>query len=339
MEADKKPDQPAAEGSPAQQAVPADALEKTNEELGAAATTESLAPAAPAGGKPPKTPSKFKLLMKRINVYLLLFLLVVVIAAAVAVVSYLNSKKVPKTPDTANQSLSQDTLDKLANSDATVGDTGQTLTIQGNAIVSGQLLVQKDLSVAGTINVSAPIKLNDLTVSNASNLNTTQTNTLQVAQGSTFQGLATFQNGINVAGAAAFTGNVTAGQITVTKLIMSGNASLEVPNHIGFTGASPGRKSIDFTALGNGGSASVDGSDTAGTINMHTGSGPTAGCYIVLEFNRPFTKTPHVILSPVGSAAGSMDYYTNRTTTTFSVCSNNAPAANQAFAFDYFITS
>ena len=337
MEADKKPAEAAPQ--PAAQA-PADALEKTNDEISASASTDSLAPAAPdAGGKPPKQPSKFKLFMRRFNVYLLLFILIVVIAAAVAVVSYLNSKKTPKAPQTANQSLNQDTLDKLSNSDATVGDSGQTLTIQGNAIVSGQLLVQKDLNVAGTIKVGGPITLADLTVSNKTNLNTTQTNTLQVAQGATFQGLATFQNGINVAGPAGFTGNVSAGQITVTKLIMSGNATLEVPNHISFTGASPGRQSIDFNALGNGGSASIDGSDTTGTVNMHTGSGPSAGCYITLSFNRPFTKTPHVIISPVESAAGSMDYYVTRTTTTFTICSNNAPAAGQSFAFDYFITS
>jgi cytoskeletal protein CcmA (bactofilin family) len=339
MESDKKPEQPAAEASSAGQPAPSDALEKTNDELGLQHTESTTPNAADTNAKPPKQPSKFKQLLKRFNVYLLLFLLMVVIAGAVAIVSILNSKKTPKTPATATQTLNQDTLNKLSNSDATVGDTGQTLTIQGNAIVSGQLLVQKDLNVAGTIKVGGPITLADLTVSNSTNLNTTQTNTLQVAQASTFQGLSTFQNGINVSGGASFTGTVTAGQITVTKLIMSGNATLEVPNHLSFTGASPGRQSIDFNALGNGGSASINGSDTTGTINFHTGAGPTPGCYITITFNRPFSSTPHVIISPVGSAAGSMDYYVNnRTTTGFQLCSNNAPAASQAFAFDYFIT-
>ena len=339
MEPPKKPEDAAA-GTPPEGAVPQDALEKTNEELQA----DAPAPAAPADGmgpdgKPLKKPNAFKKFMRRFNVYLLLFLLVVVIAAAVAVVSYLNSKKTPKAPATANTTLDQGTLNQLANSDATVGDTGQTLTVQGNAVFTGSVLVQKDLNVAGTINVSSPIKLNDLTVANSANLNTTQTSTLQVAQGSTFQGLVTLQNGINVAGPASFTGSVTAGQITVTKLIMSGNATLEVPNHIAFTGASPGRQSIDFNALGNGGSASINGSDTTGTINMHTGAGAGAGCFIVLTFNRPFSATPHVLVSPINSAAGSMQYYATRTTTGFSLCSNNAPADNQTFAFDYFITS
>jgi cytoskeletal protein CcmA (bactofilin family) len=337
MESDKKPDQAADQAPASGGAPPPDALEKTNEELGEVAS-QSAAP-APGGDKPAKQPSKFKQLMKRFNVYLLGFVLIMVVAGAVAVVSYLNSKKTPKSPDTANQSLSQETLNKLANSDATVGDTGQTLTIQGNAIVSGQLLVQKDLNVAGTIKVGGPITLADLTVSNGTNLNTTQTNTLQVAQGSTFQGLATFQNGVNVAGPAGFTGAVTIGNLTVSKITMSGNGVVEVPNHVAFTGASPGRDSVDLGALGAGGSASISGSDTTGTINMHTGTGASAGCYITLKFNKAFTSIPHVIISPVGSTAGAMQYYVNRTTTTFSVCSANAPNINQSFAFDYFITS
>jgi cytoskeletal protein CcmA (bactofilin family) len=340
MEADKKPEQTAAETSSDGQAkAPSDALEKTSDELASQQSASTTDSGPVADGKPPKQPNKFKQTLKRFNVYLLGFLLVVVIVAIVAAVSFLNSKKTPKSPATATQSLTQDTLNKLSNSDATVGDTGQTLTIQGNAIVSGQMLVQKDLNVAGTIKVGGPITFADLTVSNTTNLNTTQVNTLQVAQGATFQGAATFQNGINVAGGASFTGAVTAGQITVTKLTLSGNATLEVPNHIAFTGASPGRQSVDLAALGAGGSASINGSDTTGTINMHTGSGTAASCYITLTFNRPYTATPHVLITPVGAAAGGMQYYVNRTTTTFSICSNTAPAANQSFAFDYFITS
>jgi cytoskeletal protein CcmA (bactofilin family) len=333
MEADKKPEDagaaPAAGG-----ALPQDALERTTEDL-------QKAQPDPVGpdGKPPKAPSGFKKLWRKINVYLLGFILIVIIAAAIAVVSYLNSQKTPKTPATATTTLTQDTLNKLANSDATVGDTGQTLTVNGNAVFSGSVLVRSDLNVAGTIKVGGPIQLADLTVSNSTNLNTAQINTLQVAQTSTFQGLVTLQTGINVAGSASFTGAVSVNNLTVTHLTMSGNAVLEVPNHISFTGASPGRQSIDFNALGNGGSASINGSDTTGTFNMHTGAGPTGGCYLTVTFNRPFTNTPHVIISPIGSAAGSMEYYVdNRTTTGFKLCSNNAPAANATFAFDYFIT-
>ncbi|HSX05584.1 MAG TPA: hypothetical protein VLF69_03905 [Candidatus Saccharimonadales bacterium] len=333
MEADKKPDADDTD-KPAGQSVPQDALEKTNEELGVQTQAST---AAPASTKPAKKPNALKQFFKRFNVYLLLFVLVVVVAAAVATVSYLNSKKTPKSPTINTQTLTQDTLKQLANSDATVGDTGQTLTVQGNAIFSGQVLIRSNLNVAGTIQLGSAFSVPELTVSNTANLASTQVNSLQVATGSTFQGIATFQNGMNVAGASSFTGPITANQITVTRLIMSGNSSLEVPNHVAFTGASPGR-TVNQGVLGVGGTASINGSDTAGTVNISTGSSPQIGCFTTVTFAKPFASNPHVIISPVGSGAGQTQYYVNRTTTTFSICTANAAPANQVFAFDYFIT-
>ncbi|HEY4160633.1 MAG TPA: hypothetical protein VGM08_01070 [Candidatus Saccharimonadales bacterium] len=336
MEADKKPDAPAAETSAAGQPAPQDALERTNEDLNNEAAAHAPANPAPDGDKPAKKPSAIKQFLKRFNVYLLLFLLVVVIALVVAVVSYLNSKKAPKSPTVQNQTLTQDTLKQLANSDATVGDSGQTLTVQGNAVFSGQVLVRSNLNVAGTIQLGSTLSVPSLTVSGATNLAATQVNSLQVATSSTFQGPATFQNGINVAGTASF-GSLVAGQITVTKLTMSGNASLEIPNHIAFPGASPARN-FSSAPLGAGGSASLNGSDTTGTVNVNTGNGTQSGCFITITFNKPFATTPHVIVSPVGAAAGQMEYYVNRSTTQFSLCTANAAPTGQSFAFDYFIT-
>jgi len=339
MEADKKPDETAA-GAPPKQTAPQDALTKTNEELGQEAASETAINAdgsTATSGKPTKKVNPLKRFLKRFNVYLLLFLLVVLIGVVVSVVSYLNSKKTPKTPTANTQTLSADTLRQLANSDATIGDSGQTLTIQGNAVFSGQVLVRSDLNVAGTIKLGTQLSIPDLTVSNNSNLNTTQTNTLQVAQGSTFQGTVTIQHDLNVGGAAAFSSTVTIGQLTVTNLTMAGNAQLTVPNHIAFTGASPGRQFFP-SVTGAGGSASINGSDTTGTINVNTGSGPTAGCFMTITFNRPFTKTPHVLVSPVNIGAGQTEYYVNRSTTQFSICTANAPPANSVMAYDYFIT-
>jgi cytoskeletal protein CcmA (bactofilin family) len=342
MESDKKPDsdtaKPAEGGATPGQSVPQDALERTNEDLA------SEVPAQPKpedalgpDGKPPKKPNAIKKFFKRFNVYLLLFVLIVVVAGVVTAVSYLNSKKAPKTPTVATQNLTQDALKQLANSDATVGDSGQTLTVQGNAIFSGQVLIRSDLNVAGTIKVGQPVTFQQLTVTGSTNLGTTQINGLQVANGTTLQGAVTVQNDLNVGGATSFSGPVTAGQITVTKLIMSGNAQLQVPNHISFPGASPGR-SINPTVLGAGGSASINGSDTTGTVNINSGNNPAAGCFISVTFSKAFTSNPHVLITPVGAAAGQTQYYVTHSTTGFSVCTNNAAPANQAFGYDYFIT-
>jgi len=339
MDPEQKPAETAPSEAPAespQQTAPQDALEKTNEELASEQPVETTSELGP-DGKPPKQPSKFKQLLKKINLYLLLFLLLLVIGSAVSVVSYLNSKKTPKGPSIATQTLTADALKQLANSDATVGDSGQTLTVQGNAIFSGQVLVRSDLNVAGTIKLGSELSVPQLTVSGNTNLANTQISGLQVAQGSTFQGEVTIQHDLNVGGNASFSGPITAGQLTVSKLILSGNASLQVPNHISFPGASPSR-SIG-NALGAGGSTSINGSDTAGTININTGNSTSPGCFVNITFNRPFTSTPHVIVSPVGNAAGQTQYYVNRTTNGFSVCTANAAPANQVFAFDYFVTN
>jgi cytoskeletal protein CcmA (bactofilin family) len=344
MGEDKKPEEAAGASEPAEQAPPSaeqtapkDALGKSNEELGEEAAAEGITDKKEDAG-PPKKVNPLKQFLKRFNVYLLLFLLILVVAAIVAIIGYINGKKVPPEATIGNQTLTQDQLKQLANSDATVGDTGQTLTVQGNAIFSGQVLVRSNLNVAGTIQLGGTLSVPGLTVSGQTNLAATQVNSLQVATGSTFQGVVTLQSGLNVAGATSFSGPVTANQITVTKLIMSGNAQLQVPNHIAFTGASPAR-TINASVLGSGGSASINGSDTAGTININTGGGPVPGCFVTLTFNQKFTTAPHVTVTPVGSAGGLLQWYVNRSTTSFSICTNNAAAGNQVFAFDYFITN
>jgi cytoskeletal protein CcmA (bactofilin family) len=343
MGEEKKPEEAAGAGSApsADQAIPKDALTRSNEDLGQEAASETSANAdglAIEGGKPAKKLNPLKKFFKRFNVYLLLFLLIVVVASVVSIVGYLNGKKTPKSPTIGNQTLTQDQLKQLANSDATVGDTGQTLTVQGNAVFSGQVLIRSNLNVAGTIQLGTKLSVPSLDVSGNTSLADTQINTLQVAQGSTFQGVVTLQNGLNVAGASSFSGPITANQITVTKLIMSGNSVLQVPNHIAFTGPSPAR-AFNAGVLGAGGTASVNGSDTTGTVNINSGSSPVAGCFLTLTFASKFTSTPHVVVSPIGAAAGQMQWYVNRSTTSFSVCTNTAAPGNQAFGFDYFITS
>lgn len=333
------PDATQAQPSP-DQSVPQDALEKTNEEINediidATATAGSAAPGT-SEDKPVKKPSGIKVFFRKVNVYLLGFGLIVVVVGAVSIVSFLNSKKVPPEVAIASQQLNQEALKKLANADTTIGSAAQTLTVQGNAIFSGQVLVRSDLNVAGNIQLGGSLQAPSLTVSGKTNLAETQINSLQVAQNTSVQGTTTLSD-LNVSGAASFNAPITASQITVTRLILSGNASLTVPNHIGFPGASPGR-TISQASLGAGGTVSVNGSDTAGTVNISSGAAPAAGCFINLTFNVPYSNTPRVIVSPFGSGAGSLQYYVTKSATGFSICSNSAAPANQVFGFDYFVT-
>lgn len=354
MEPEKK-DEPAPEEKPSEQEAtpsdneqapsehdsqaPADALSRTPEDLEeeAGKASDEIDAASSAEEANAKKLSPLKRVLRKVNVYLLLFILIAVIGGAVALVTYINSQKAPDTPDVASQQLSADALKQLANTDATVGNSSQTLTIQGNAIITGQTLTRGNLNVAGNLQTGGSIQGPSLTISGATNLGATQINSLQIATTLAVQGATTLGD-LNVAGTSSFNGAMTASQITVTHLILSGNASLQVPNHIAFTGPSPTR-TVNNAVLGNGGTMSVNGSDTAGTININTGNNTVAGCFARIIFQQTFTNQPHVIVSPIGSAAGQTQYYVDRNTSGFSICTANAAPPNQTFGFDYFVTN
>ena len=317
------------------QQASADALSKTPDELDDEKAAKEAANPTPKDVPGEKKISPIKKFFRKVNLYFLLFVLVVVIAGIVVAVNYLNSQKPQVLPDIASQSLSQDALKQLANTDATVGNTSQTLTIQGNTVIAGQTLMRGNLNVAGNIQAGGNVTAPNLTISGTSNLGTAQINSLQVAQNVAIQGATTMRD-LNVAGVSSFSGAMTASQITVTRLILSGNAVLQVPNHLAFTGSTPGR-TVNNAVLGNGGSASVGGSDTSGSISVNTGNNPTAGCFARINFVQAYSATPRVIVSPVGPGAGQTQYYVDRNTTGFSLCVASPAPANQSFAYDYFV--
>jgi hypothetical protein len=119
----------------------------------------------------------------------------------------------------------------------------------------------------------------------------------------------------------------------VQSLQLSGD--LQITRHIDAGGGTPGKS--DGTALGNGGTSSVSGTDTAGTVTINTGGSPSTGCFATITFTNRFSGTPHVVVTPVGSAAGGLNYYINRSASNFSICATNSAPAGQTFSFDYIV--
>jgi len=271
-------------------------------------------------------------IFERYSVYLLMFVLVVIIAGILAVVSYLNSKQKPSKAIKA-QTLSQNDLSQLANSDVTVGDAKQVLNVQSNAVFAGQVLVRSDLQVAGKLQLGGGLSVSSLQVSGAGVFGTVQVNQNLNVQGDTaLAGQLTIQKGLNVNGNSTF-GSIATSQLTATTIQLSGD--LNLTHHIAAGGTNPGR--TNGSSLGGGGTASVSGSDTAGSITINTGSGPGPGCMITVNFAQKYNATPHVVVSPVGAGAGGLGYYVNRTTSNFTVCTVSAPPAGQTFGFDYIV--
>jgi cytoskeletal protein CcmA (bactofilin family) len=275
-----------------------------------------------------------KRILEKINLYFILLIVVLLILGGVSYYAVLQNRKSAKRSDLKAQTLSQDTFDKLAGTDSTVGDARQTLTIASNAIFSGALLVRGNIDIAGTIKVGGSLSLPSLSVGGSSTLEQVAAKSLTVAGDEAVQGKLTVQGGLVVTGSASFSGAISAPQVTIDTLTL--NKDLLLNKHVVTNGSSPNR--VNGGALGSGGTVSINGTDTAGTININTGNSAPAGCFITITFATPFAATPHVIISPSSSASATFQYYTTRTNTGFSLCSANVPPSNSAnIIFDYIV--
>lgn len=285
-----------------------------------------------------KTPEKakipfFKRMLRKMNVYLLIFIFLLIVAGVIAISVYLSSKKAENT-DVPTQTLTSDTLKQLATSDVTVGQPKQVLNVQSNAAFAGKVFIRDSLEVAGPIQVGGSINVPGITVSGNSVFEQIQINKgLNVQGDASMQGQLSVQKNLTVAGSGTFGGPLSAPSLSVNTLQLNGNLSLT--RHFAVGGATPSRSNGD--ALGGGGTTAVSGSDIAGSININTGSSAGAGCFVTINFTTRYNTTPRVIITPVGVSAAVIDYYVNRTTSNFSVCTATAPPSNASFGFDYFI--
>lgn len=299
------------------------------------ATQNASQPSSPQGPEH-KQGLKQKLagFFRQFNIYLLLFLLVVILALIVVFVSYTRDKSTSnKKTDINTQPLSQDVLDQLRQSDVTVGDPKQILSVEANAVFAGKVLIKDGLEVAGQLKIGGPLNVPGITASGTSTFDKLQASNLQISGDTNIQGQTTIQKGLNVAGNLSVGGVFSASQISIDGLQLNGD--LRFNRHIDAGGGTPGRS--NGNALGSGGTSNNSGTDTAGTVNINTGGGPSAGCFANLTFTQKFNGNPHVVVTPVGSAAGSLAYYINRSNTGFSICTASTPPAGQSFAFDYIV--
>ncbi len=284
--------------------------------------------------QPGQKPLFFKRLWQRFNIYMLSFIVIVLLAIGIVIVFLLKDQKQPPAISTnSTQSLSQDQLKQLANSDTTLGSPKQTLNIESNAVFAGTILVRQDLEVAGTIRVNGALALPGITVSGLSNFNQIQATSVGITGSATVQGTLTAKNGFNVTGSSNFNGNVSATQLTTSTLQLNGDVIMT--HHITGGGPIPGLS--QGIALGGGGTTSLSGSDTSGSLTINTGSSPAAGCFATITFSRQYSGSPHVVVTPIGAAAAGLQYYVNRSSSSFSICTVSPAPSSQTFGYDYLI--
>jgi cytoskeletal protein CcmA (bactofilin family) len=311
-----------------------DSLESSDESSLEAQPADSGDSTTSSAPPPKKKLGGFIDVLKRLNIYVIFFIIILVIAAGVILFSYKQNSKSVVSSNLQSTNLTQQALNQLANSDATVGTPKQILNVESNAVFAGQVLVRNGLEVAGSLQISGNAALPSLNVSGQSSFSQVEVQkNLSVIGDLAVQGQETISQSLQVNGSGTFTGAVSAPQITTSSLQL--NADLALDHHIVAGGPIPSRS--NGPALGSGGSVSISGSDTGGTVSVNTGASTAAGCFVTITFSSAYEAVPHVLITPVGASAGGLAYYVTRSTTEFSICDADTPPSGANFGFDYFI--
>ncbi len=280
-----------------------------------------------------KKPPIVKRLTSGSNLYLIAFIVIVILAVFVTYIALRQDSSETQITVTGDE-LTSEIIDELTANETNIGDVTQTLTVEANAIFNGKILVKDNLDVAGSINVGGPLTLPGITVSGSSTFDDVEVgNNLSILGNASVQGTMSIQNGLTVTGDGTFTGRVSADSISARSFELLGD--LQVTRHIDAGGATP---SISRSAaLGSGGTASISGTDTAGTITLNTGGSPNSGTLATITFKNTFTGNPHVIISPINAASAALEYYATRNSTSFTIRTGTVPNDSTTYVFDYII--
>ena len=300
-------------------------------------TTVTASPDAKEGGdkKAEKKKSAGSLLNRmasRLNIYLLAFILLIIISLIIVfVVIQSSNKQAAEQAEIKTQELTQEAVENLSGNEATVGDPKQLLNIESNAVFAGKVLIRDGLDVAGPIKVGGELNLPGITVSGKSAFDEVQINSLSIAGDTSVQGTLIVQKGLTVNGQGSFAGPISAPSITVDALSINGDVQFN--RHIDAGGGTPSVSGGN--AIGSGGTVTISGTDTGGTVTINVGSSASGGVLATVTFASTFNGNPHVVITPVGRPAPNA-FVENRTTTGFSISTNPGLSAGP-ISFDYVI--
>lgn len=308
-------------------------LEPTSiEPLGAKESIFSTVEETDKDDKEEKRPNSFLRTLKKFDRYVIIFLAVLVVV--VLIIFYIIEKNRNIASITAkNQSLSQTTLSQLNANSVAVGGSQETLDIQSNSVFSGSALVKGALQVAGAVTVAGNTTLQNAAISGNTQLNQVAGNTLTIDGNTTLKGQLVVGQSLTVGGSTTLSGAVNAGKLTVSSLQVNGDILIDY--HLVTNGLSPSIK-LASGPLGTGGTVSINGTDTAGTIDINFGSSVSGNSCVVVSFNKSFATIPSVIISPDGNSSGNSGYNVQaKTVNGYQVCLSATADTNTSF--DYFV--
>lgn len=286
--------------------------------------TESLEvvePGSPTAPLPEPT-KKRSLFNIRNNKRALITVLIIATLAGLSIAGFIFIQRLPSSQVPTNnvvintQSLDNGTLNQLASN--TNGEVKQQLTISPNTLFKSDVLVQGSTQV-----------LNDLTVGGTATIQSAAT----VRDSLTVGRALTVGTNLNVNGIVT-AASLNVGSITISSINISGN--LVFGGHLIPGGATPSARTSNAAG---GGSVTISGNDTSGTITIKTGGGGlAAGEMAIINFRAAFSGTPKVQLTPTSETASSLRYYATKTTGFFTINTGTTAAPNTTYIFDYLVT-
>ncbi len=261
--------------------------------------------------EPPKSTRKFfRGKQQMIIIALVLLCIVAIIAGTLFAITKKPNKKAETTYIINTQTLDNGTLNQLV---AENGGTGkQQLTISPDTLFQNSVTINKDLTVKGQTFLQSAVTISkDLGV----NGNVGVGGNLSV-------------NGLITAG------NLNVGSVTIGNLRLSGD--LEFNGHLMPKGAVPTIKASTAAASGT---ATIEGSDTVGSLTITVGGSPfITGEMAVITFRTKFSGNPRVQLTPASAAASKLDYFVTQSAGFFTIETTSLPTAGGTYSFYYFVT-
>lgn len=91
-----------------------------------------------------------------------------------------------------------------------------------------------------------------------------------------------------------------------------------------------------MNASGTGGTASVDGNDAVGQVNITTGTNTSTGSLVHITFKAPYGTQPFVMVTPE-DAAPPPDWYVTIDQNGWDIVVGTAPKPHTNYPFAYFI--